>query len=510
MIEIKNKLFLIFAIIAIVFSYVIIFVQASFDMGMSHGMAYENTVETIVVKYGVGIITAILFIFSAFLYKWKNNHKLLPILNTVLFTFISISMITFGDGMVVYHFSIFMVIAVIAYYEDIKLISIMTIIFAIQHVGSFFIPVFSLITFGEANYSFIMLVLHAGYLILTSVATSYQMYSKNKYIKMLKLQEQKKTEIIQSLNERLGEMSTNILSNSTDLKESILETSAASREISVAISKIADETEKQNTLVVNSSNALSSIDEDVRCLQHHSKLVLEISTLTAEEAEKGNDVIGNVVQQMNLIKDKVESIVMDAYDLNDYATEIEKIVKIITGISAQTNLLALNAGIEAARAGEHGTGFAVVANEVRKLAEQSSHSATQIIELVSKVQEKAHTTSRSSETGMSEVKKGIEIVNEAGELFGNIISSTEEVHSGNQSMAESINLITKNTHQVVTSIQDIIESINQLDYMAEQIVDSTQDQDGTFDNLTTVISSLKDFSKELKTLADQINQTNEV
>ncbi|MCZ2991853.1 methyl-accepting chemotaxis protein, partial [Acinetobacter baumannii] len=97
---------------------------------------------------------------------------------------------------------------------------------------------------------------------------------------------------------------------------------------------------------------------------------------------EGNEVIGQIINQMSLIQNAVQDLSSIIYSLETRSKEISDIVTVITGISNQTNLLALNASIEAARAGEQGKGFAVVADEVRKLAEQSKTAATDINQLL--------------------------------------------------------------------------------------------------------------------------------
>ena len=109
--------------------------------------------------------------------------------------------------------------------------------------------------------------------------------------------------------------------------------------------------------------------------------------------------------------------------LEDQSKEIGKIIEVITGISDQTNLLALNAAIEAARAGEHGKGFAVVADEVRKLAEQSKESADQITTLVQEIQEHTDHAVTVMGKGTNEVELGITVVQDTGEGFKRILQS---------------------------------------------------------------------------------------
>ncbi|MDR4191118.1 methyl-accepting chemotaxis protein, partial [Bacillus pseudomycoides] len=116
-----------------------------------------------------------------------------------------------------------------------------------------------------------------------------------------------------------------------------------------------------------------------------SSSVNELSAQSALDAESGNKLMKQMIQQMDTIQNSVHSGVKQVETMKEQSEEIVKIIDVMQGITSQINLLALNAAIEAARAGESGRGFAIVADEVRKLAEQSSDSAKQIENLITQV-----------------------------------------------------------------------------------------------------------------------------
>ncbi len=216
---------------------------------------------------------------------------------------------------------------------------------------------------------------------------------------------------------------------------------------------------------VDINKGMEAIDID---LQNIVETFVEASV----KAGSGTAVINKAVAQMETISKKFEASteVIDA--LGDKSKEIGLIISLITSIAQQTNLLALNAAIEAARAGEQGRGFAVVADEVRKLAEQSAGAAHEIENLINKIQVEIDHAIRSMEEGNKAVQSGKSMVGDAGQSFYGISSEIEqvsnemmdvsgvieEVFSGTQAMIDSV----KRSCELATDTSDKIETISAL------------------------------------------------
>ncbi|NMB01281.1 MAG: hypothetical protein GX971_07160 [Firmicutes bacterium] len=162
--------------------------------------------------------------------------------------------------------------------------------------------------------------------------------------------------------------------------------------------------------------------------------------------------------------------------LGKQSQEISEIVGVITQISEQTNLLALNAAIEAARAGEHGRGFAVVADEVRKLAEQSSRSTTLISELIGNMQNETSRTIAGIEQGVKRAEENAEIVAETARLMHEVIEAVNSIIGQIEELSQGISMINTGSHELAAtteeqsaSITTIATSAQDLNHFAEHL-----------------------------------------
>jgi len=185
--------------------------------------------------------------------------------------------------------------------------------------------------------------------------------------------------------------------------------------------------------------------------------------------------------------------------LGDQSTQIVKIVEVITGIAEQTNLLALNAAIEAARAGEQGRGFSVVAEEVRKLAEQSSSSAKQIVTLVGNIQRETDRALQVMEKGKIEVNAGVEAVTIAGTSFKTIVSEIETV-------VEQIRQVTEAAKDLAGGTIQAVESIDSIGIITEQAAASTEEVSASAEEQTATMLSVSQSAEALAQLGEGLTR----
>src|SRR5699024_6503449 len=197
------------------------------------------------------LILVILFVIFFILYINKKDHSLLPLFNSLTITFSSVSMIAGGEGMIEYYFSIFMVVAIIGYYDQIILIVVMTLIFAVQHLAGFFFM--SEYVFGSDIYPFSMMMIHAMFLIGTSCAITWQTINKQKLVESLDETEDKQ-EILSGIIEQLSATSDKLIESSSQLKINYNSNQETMGDIVSQINEISNGADTQKKQTVNSSN----------------------------------------------------------------------------------------------------------------------------------------------------------------------------------------------------------------------------------------------------------------
>ncbi|PLR99237.1 chemotaxis protein [Bacillus sp. T33-2] len=306
------------------------------------------------------------------------------------------------------------------------------------------------------------------------------------------------TNSLRELISKIADNSDQVAASAEELSASAEQTGKATEQIATTIQEVAAGSDKQIQGVEEGSKIISQLAVGVQQIADNGHSINLAVADTLEKATGGEKSIQLAIKQMNTISDTVNNLSQTVKVLGERSNEISKIVQVITDISSQTNLLALNAAIEAARAGEHGKGFAVVADEVRKLAEQSSSSAQQIAQLIIAIQEETNKTTQSMEYATKEVNEGIGIVNIAGESFEQIQHSVNEVVAKIEQVQSVIEQISESTEQVVESI-NIIAEVAEISAAGTQNVSAaTEEQLASMEEISASAASLTDMAEELQ------------
>ncbi|MED4887456.1 methyl-accepting chemotaxis protein [Lysinibacillus fusiformis] len=305
---------------------------------------------------------------------------------------------------------------------------------------------------------------------------------------------------LRGMIETVSNSAEHVAATSEQLTASSEQTSTASDEITKAIQQISTGQEKQLLGMKEANHSVTEISSSLTAITENIKELNDLSIETSKVSLSGNEVITQSVEQMNQINKQNIMTNEAMLLLESKSQEIGEIINVITSIAVQTNLLALNAAIEAARAGEQGKGFAVVADEVRKLAEESGNAANNISTLIGEIQLHTQNTVQIVNEGQSVVETGIRYVANAGKTFDVIAADVDMINNKLSSVSTEIQEINANTENLVNEILKTQDVTDQSSSYTQQVVAAAEEQSATMIEMTFASRSLAEMSQELQNL----------
>jgi methyl-accepting chemotaxis protein len=267
---------------------------------------------------------------------------------------------------------------------------------------------------------------------------------------------------VKTMAERLRGIVGQINTSTSALAASSEELSATSTEMSRDASQLASQTEQVVT-------AMTEVSQTIMDMAKNATQAADASKNASETAAKGKQIVDTTASDMIKIAQTVQAAAMTIEELGRSSAQIGEIVIVINGIADQTNLLALNAAIEAARAGEQGRGFAVVADEVRKLAERTSQATKDIGQRISAIQTAAGESVDAMKRGSDEVDKGVGLAKEASASLETIVASSTNAMDMVQRIAAATEQQSAATEEVTQSMDGISSISRQSSAATEQI-----------------------------------------
>lgn len=303
---------------------------------------------------------------------------------------------------------------------------------------------------------------------------------------------------LRKLINQVASASEHVAASSEQLTASAEEASRATEQISSSAQQIASGAEQQAVSAQDSQHVVNVMTKEVDRISSLLAKVTELTDETVVTSENGNKVVTQSVEQMKHIEDQTVSTSQKINELGNKSTEIEKIIGVITNIADQTNLLALNAAIEAARAGEHGKGFAVVADEVRKLAEQSAHAADQISGIIKDIQQDIKASIQGMGEGMAAVKEGTDLTQQAGSSFSMISTSVNGVFEQLQEVSEAIKNLNSESLKMVESIKVVNSISEEFSSSTQEVAAAAEEQNASMEEVTASSQTLSKMAEELQ------------
>ena len=286
-----------------------------------------------------------------------------------------------------------------------------------------------------------------------------------------------------------------------------------------AISTIAASAEQQTRSLDETALAVSNMASSIEEVAAQVDSLSTISTETSRTAERGGSAIGTIVDGMDTIRSTINDLAEDIRQLGNNSEQIGDIVKVIDRIAEQTNLLALNAAIEAARAGEHGRGFAVVASEIRKLADGSvqatkeiaGHIAStqavisEVVDAMERLTERVEESTGSTSSASSALQEIVSAVLTANNQIGEISSVTRAMSANSYQVIRQIEEITKSVSLNLKATQSMSRQSDEVNKAFSDISSISQQNASSVEVLTYVNKEVTDAAQRMLGSVDQMN-----
>ncbi|UXP31397.1 PAS domain-containing methyl-accepting chemotaxis protein [Reichenbachiella agarivorans] len=314
-----------------------------------------------------------------------------------------------------------------------------------------------------------------------------------------------KDKLTSLLSNKIHQLSIDLTKDSTNMQERVEVMKSSLNEASSAIGQISIGAQDQSRQIDEVSRLLKNVKDSAREVNVKAISIKQVAEQGTYNAHLGDTTVSSVVKSVDQISESTDLVQTSINSLANLSEEITRIVTVISGIAAQTNLLALNAAIEAAKAGESGNGFAVVAEQIRILAEESKTNANRIKNVIGNVSQDISEVIKSVEDMKENVGSGTNAAKDAKNAFENINMSISDTFKKSEEIELSARYQNDSIDETVSSIEHIVVVSEQTAAGAEELTTSTVVLQNGFEDISEMSNKLNKIALELFEVVSNIN-----
>lgn len=300
----------------------------------------------------------------------------------------------------------------------------------------------------------------------------------------------RKDEVGQLLNAMLH-MTNKLKTLMSDIRSASDTIASASNQLSASAEQLSGGVADQAGRTSQIATASTEMSQTVVDIAKNTSNIATSASETVKTAKAGEDIVDRSVREVKAIAETVNESASLMSSLGERSRQIGEIIGVIKDIADQTNLLALNAAIEAARAGEQGRGFAVVADEVRKLAERTTKATSEIGGMITAIQEEVQKAVNSMDEGTKRVHVGVEFSTKTGDALRGIVDSVNELQSMVQQIATATDEMSSVADQISGDIEAVALVSNETSASSNQISQASNDLSKLSSNLALIVGKFK-------------------
>ena len=308
---------------------------------------------------------------------------------------------------------------------------------------------------------------------------------------------------LRNLITKMATTSEQVAASSEELTASAQQSAEASVHVAETVSDVGNDISLQMQNIEAARASIGVVSDDIQIVANKATNVATTSERTAAAAKTGEELMQEAVEKMSSIEKSVLASAEVVERLGENSKQIGQIVEAIAGIADQTNLLALNAAIEEARAGEHGRGFAVVSEEVRKLATASQESAEQIRSRIESIQAATEEAVESMKSGTEDVKAGTEAIREVGVQFKEIMQMVDGIKEEITGINQSVKTVSDGATKIVEATEIIDKASRDTDQKTKSISSATETQSASNEEIAAASQALANLATDMQSAIGQ-------